>query len=88
MRICELKNKEVINAVDCKILGYVSDIDVDLCSGKVLAIVVPGPGKLLGFLCRESEYIIPYDCISKVGPDIIIVNVCEDRVLVKSGLDL
>ena len=88
MRICDLKNKEVINAVDCKILGYVSDIDVDLCSGKVLAIIVPGPGKLLGFLCRESEYVIPYECISKVGSDIIIVNVCEDRILVKSGPEL
>lgn len=83
MRICELKNKEVINSADCKILGYVSDIDVDLCNGKVLAIIVPGPGKVLGFLCRESEYIIPYECITKIGPDIILVNVCVEKVLCK-----
>lgn len=83
MRICDLKNKEVINSADCKILGYVADVDFDLCNGRVLAIIVPGPGKVLGFLCRESEYIIPYECITRIGPDIILVNVCIEKVLCK-----
>ena len=83
MRICELKNKEVINSADCKILGYVADVDFDLCNGRILAIIVPGPGKVLGFLCRESEYIIPYECITKIGQDIILVNVCVEKILCK-----
>ena len=83
MRICELKNKEVINSADCKILGYVADIDFDLCNGKIIAIIVPGPGKMFGFLCRESEYIIPYECITRIGQDIILVNVCVDKILCK-----
>lgn len=44
MRICDLKNKEVINSNDCKILGFVVDIDVDLYTGRVISIIVPGPG--------------------------------------------
>ena len=35
MRICELREKEVINTCDCKVLGCVVDIDFDLCSGQV-----------------------------------------------------
>ena len=83
MRICDLKNKEVINASNCEILGCVSDVDIDLCTGKILALIIPGPGKVFGFLCRENEYIIPFECIVKIGPDIILVNVCVDKVLVK-----
>ena len=31
MRLCELENKEVINACDCKKLGYVVDLIIDEC---------------------------------------------------------
>lgn len=83
MRVRDLKNKEVINSSDCKILGTVCDVDVDLFTGKIIAIIVPGPCRVFGFLGRESEYIIPYDCVCKIGPDIILVNVCEEKVLFK-----
>lgn len=83
MRICELKNKEVINATNCEILGSVSDVDLDLCSGKITALIIPGPGKIFGFLCRENEYVIPYECVVKIGEDIILVNVCPEKVLMK-----
>ena len=83
MRICDLKDKEVINSCDCKILGFVADIDVDLYTGKVCSIIVPGPSKVFGFFGREDEYVIPYDCICKFGPDVILVNVCEEKVLFK-----
>ena len=83
MRICDLKNKEVINSCDCKILGFVTDVDIDVYTGKLNAIIVPGPCKVFGFLGRENEYIIPYDCIFKIGPDVILVNVCEEKVLCK-----
>ena len=44
MRICELKQREVINVKDCKRLGFVGDVDFDISTGKMLAIIVPGPG--------------------------------------------
>ena len=30
MRICDLKNKEVVNICDGKIVGFVSDVDFDI----------------------------------------------------------
>ena len=54
MRICELKQREVINVKDCKRLGFVGDVDFDISTGKMLAIIVPGPGCVWGFLGREK----------------------------------
>ena len=54
-----------------------------IVTGKILAIIVPGPSKVFGFFGREDEYIIPYECICKIGPDVILVNVCEEKVLFK-----
>lgn len=83
LRICELRDKEVINSCDCKILGFVVDVDIDMYTGKILAIIVPGPSKIFSFFGRENEYVIPYECICKVGPDVILVNVNEEKVLCK-----
>ena len=53
MRFCDLTEKEVINICDCKCLGNVHDLDIDECDGRIRALIVPGPGKWFGYLCRE-----------------------------------
>lgn len=85
MRISDLKQKEVINICDCKRLGFVGDVDFDMESGCLLAIIVPGPGCFCGFLVREKEYVIPFCDIRQVGPDIILVNVDPEKAMGKCG---
>ena len=85
-RISDLKTKEVINICDCRRLGYVGDVDFDMESGCLLAIIVPGPGCFCGFLVREKEYVIPFCDIRQVGPDIILVNVDLDKATEKCGI--
>lgn len=80
MRICDLKQKEVINSCDCKRLGFVDDIVFDICSGQIQAIVVPGPSRFCGLICAEHEFVIPFACIVQIGDDIIIVKVKEEDV--------
>lgn len=82
MRLCEFQEKEVINACDCKKLGYVADLVIDECKGCIEAIIVPKNGKFCGFFGDNGEYIIPFCCIKKIGPDVILVEIHEDR---KSG---
>ena len=43
MRISELKQKEVINAEDCKRLGYVGDVDFESAI-EVCGPITPVPG--------------------------------------------
>ncbi|HCD45907.1 MAG TPA: YlmC/YmxH family sporulation protein [Lachnoclostridium sp.] len=86
MRICELKQKEVINICDCRRLGFVGDVDFDMETGCLLAIIVPGPGCFCGFLVREREYVIPFCDIRQVGPDIILVNVDLEKATERCGI--
>lgn len=80
MRICDLRDKEVINTKDCKILGFVADVEFDTCSGCIIALIVPGPARICGFLGRDIEYIIPYKCVACMGPDVILVDVSLEKV--------
>lgn len=79
-RIYDLKQKEVINVKNCKRLGFVGDVDFDMETGCLLALIVPGPGCICGFLGREKEYIIPFCDICQVGNDIILVDIKEKEV--------
>lgn len=83
MRVYDLRQKEVINENDCKIIGCVVDIEFDVVSGCVTALIIPGPGKFCGLLGREMEYVIPFGCVKQIGEDIILVNVKLEEVLVK-----
>ena len=83
MRICELRDKEVINSCSGRRLGCVVDVEINICTGEVEAIVVPGPGKICGFFGTDCEYVIPFRCIKKIGPDIILVEIQEEKFLQK-----
>jgi len=76
-RIADLRQKEVINVTDGRRLGFVSDVEIDLESGRIDAIVIPGEGRLFGFIGKDNEFIIPWEKIKKIGEDIILVDLDE-----------
>lgn len=81
-RSSDFRQKEVINLADGKRLGFVSDVEIDLESGKIDAIILPGVGKLFGLLGKDSEFVIPWEKIRKIGEDIILVEL-DDRYIRK-----
>ena len=74
VKTSDLKVKEVIDINDGKRLGAITDIEIDIESGRLTAIVVPGPGKFLGFFGRNEDVVIPWDKINKIGADVILVE--------------
>lgn len=72
--VSDLKMKEVINIIDGKRLGAITDIEIDVESGKLTAIVVPGNGKFLGLFGRNEDVVIPWEKINKIGFDVILVE--------------
>ena len=74
-KFTDLQCKEVICIANGQRLGFVSDILVELPEGKVCALVVPGPCRILGLFGRRDDYVIPWNCIRRIGPDIILVDV-------------
>ena len=74
VRFTDLQCKEVICVSDGRRLGYITDARVELPEGRLCAIVVPGPCRILGVLGRRDDYVIPWGCIRRIGPDIILVD--------------
>jgi len=72
--IAELKYKEVVNLADGARLGFVCDLEFDIETGRVTSLVIPGPLRLLGIFGREEDYIVPWEAITKIGEDIILVR--------------
>ena len=73
-RIGELRCKEVINMTDGSRYGYVGDAEVDLTTGQVRALVVPGRLRLFGLLGREEDKVFPWSAVKRFGEDIILVE--------------
>ena len=80
-RITELHCKEVICIDSGQRLGFVSDVEIDMCDGKVIALVVPGPCRFLGMFGRNDDFVIPWRCINRIGPDIILVDIQPNECL-------
>jgi YlmC/YmxH family sporulation protein len=78
LRMSELHCKEVICISNGQRLGFVSDVEIRCPEGEVCAILVPGPCRIMGVLGRNDDYIIPWSCIKKIGPDIILVDIKPD----------
>jgi len=74
MKFTDLQCKEVICIGSGQRLGFVSDVQIDIPEGNICAITVPGPCRLFGIARRRDEYIIPWNCIKKIGPDIVLVD--------------
>ena len=73
-RIAELRYKEVISVTDGSRFGYVGDMEVDLESGQVRALVVPGRLRLFGLLGREEDTVVPWEAVRRIGADITLVE--------------
>ena len=65
VRLTELRYREVINISDGTRLGFVSDAILDLTSG---------PARFFGLFGRESDYILPWESIARIGGDIVLIE--------------
>lgn len=77
MRLLELEQKEVVNMKSCKKLGYINDLEIDICTGCVKSLIVPAKRCIPNFFSEKSEIIIPFSKIKQIGPDIILVDIHE-----------
>ena len=75
VRLTQLQCKEVICVNDGMRLGFISDVQVEVPEGNICAIIVPGPCRILGMVGRSEDYVIPWGCIRRIGPDIVLVDV-------------
>lgn len=72
--ISDLRHKEVINLYNGMRLGFIYDVKIDLQSGMISAVIIPGALRFFGILGRYEDIIIPWEKIDKIGDDIVIIN--------------
>ncbi len=77
IRASDLSTRDVINTVDGRRLGNIVDVEIDLGTGKIVAVVVPGQPKVLGMFGHSDDYVVPWENVKKIGEDVILVELSE-----------
>jgi len=80
MKISDFQTKDVINIVDGKKLGQISDIELDLRAGRIEAVVVPSGGRFFGLFGGGEDIVIPWRSIVKIGADVVLVKLHDPKV--------
>ncbi|WP_100408175.1 YlmC/YmxH family sporulation protein [Bacillus solitudinis] len=75
MKISDLQAKDIVNMENGKRLGHMNDLDINLASGQIEAMIISGTGKMMGFFGEKEEVVIPWKNIVKIGSDVILVEV-------------
>ncbi|WP_102347016.1 YlmC/YmxH family sporulation protein [Bacillus sp. Marseille-P3661] len=74
LTISEFQTKDVVNVADGKRLGTITDLDINLTTGKIDAIIIQTGAKVLGLFGNDSEVTIAWSNIVKIGTDVILVR--------------
>lgn len=79
VKTSDLRMLDVVNIGDGRRLGHVYDLDLDVETGDILAIILPGEGGFLGF-GRRPDIEIPWDRIVRIGVDVILVDLPAQKI--------
>ncbi len=87
VRAGELQTKDVINIVDGRKLGSIGDLEIDLETGMVHALVIPPEGKFFGLFTKGDEVVVNWEQIVKIGTDVVLVDLRQpgERPYLSSG---
>ncbi len=78
LRVSDLRDKEVINLYNGQRMGYISDFEVDLEKGSVIGLIIPGESRVMSLFSKNSDIIIGWNKIVKIGNDTILVNLKDE----------
>ncbi|MFT8361734.1 MAG: YlmC/YmxH family sporulation protein [Sporolactobacillus sp.] len=73
-RISDFQTKEIVNVENGKRLGHIGDLDVNLTTGRIENLIIPGSGKVMGLFGRENDIVVPWNNIVRIGDDVILVR--------------
>ncbi|WP_219836367.1 YlmC/YmxH family sporulation protein [Paenibacillus sp. R14(2021)] len=80
MKISDFQTKDVINIVDGRKLGQISDLELDLRQGRIDSIVVPNYSRFFGLFGGGTDVVIPWRNIVKIGTDVVLVRIDDAKV--------
>lgn len=72
--INELRNKQVVSIKNGRVIGFLSDLDIDTENGNIRNLVVYGKPRAFGFFGREEDIVIPWEKTEVIGKETILVD--------------
>ena len=73
MKLSELTIKDIVNDSDGSKIGKITDLEIDVVTGKVMNVYIQGGSKIYN-LFNKNSVLIPWNKIIKIGSDVIIVD--------------
>ncbi|MEI3597042.1 MULTISPECIES: YlmC/YmxH family sporulation protein [unclassified Oceanobacillus] len=79
IRLSELQMKEVISVVDGRRLGFIIDLEIDVRTGKIIALILADRDTKGGFFGKAEEVQVLWKQILRIGTDVILVKESADQ---------
>ena len=84
--ITELRKKEVINIRNGFRLGFVSDVEIDVCNARIISIIIYGKLKFFGLLGRNQDIVIKWENVDVVGEEVLFDIIYELLIGIGFGI--
>ena len=81
MFLGELQSKDVVSMKDGKNLGRITDVEIDL-NGKIINLLIEKRRFFKKFFSSNNQYNVTYQDISKIGDDVILINIWFYAIIV------
>ena len=72
-----LQERQVINIADGKCLGDIKDIELNIWTGSVQALILPAMNGFWQRIQHSGELVIPWQKVVRIGVDVILVDMPE-----------
>lgn len=74
LKATELELKDIVNINDGAKLGPVKDLQIDIETGRVVALVLQAPRRYFGLVRQGKDLVIPWEAVKKFGQDTVLVD--------------
>lgn len=74
MRLSELQNKNIVSMTDGRNIGNIIDVKINEKNGQILSLIIEPNKHTFSFLSRGEDTEIKWNNITKIGEDVILVN--------------
>lgn len=75
MRLSDLQNKNIVSVSDGKNIGNIIDVKIDEETGSIISLVIEANKTFFSFSNRGIDTEISWKNITKIGEDVILVNI-------------
>lgn len=75
MRLSDLQSKDIVNVIDGKNIGNIIDVRINEVTGNIEALVIEPNKNFFSFMNRGTDTEINWKNITKIGEDVILVNI-------------